>query len=154
MAERSNAAVLKTVDCNRSGGSNPSLSATYIRKRRSVKDLRFLLRAGEQKGEQIFRNLSPIWYNRANVRLLAEVAALAAQKLNKDIEFTNCLSVSSLFVQPLFWQAIVSGACWWWTNSNVNHGCHNIVVIEGIWFSWAIAGIPVGFDLFCFWTIC
>ncbi len=27
MAERSNAAVLKTVDCNRSGGSNPSLSA-------------------------------------------------------------------------------------------------------------------------------
>jgi len=28
MAERSNAAVLKTVDCNRSGGSNPSFSAT------------------------------------------------------------------------------------------------------------------------------
>jgi hypothetical protein len=28
MAERSNAAVLKTVDCQRSGGSNPSLSAT------------------------------------------------------------------------------------------------------------------------------
>ena len=28
MAERSNAAVLKTVDCNRSGGSNPSLSAS------------------------------------------------------------------------------------------------------------------------------
>ncbi len=27
MAERSNAAVLKTVDCHRSGGSNPSLSA-------------------------------------------------------------------------------------------------------------------------------
>ena len=27
MAERSNAAVLKTVDCYRSGGSNPSLSA-------------------------------------------------------------------------------------------------------------------------------
>ena len=27
MAEWSNAAVLKTVDCNRSGGSNPSLSA-------------------------------------------------------------------------------------------------------------------------------
>jgi hypothetical protein len=27
MAERSNAAVLKTVDCQRSGGSNPSLSA-------------------------------------------------------------------------------------------------------------------------------
>ena len=27
LAERSNAAVLKTVDCNRSGGSNPSLSA-------------------------------------------------------------------------------------------------------------------------------
>jgi hypothetical protein len=30
MAERSNAAVLKTVDCNRSGGSNPSLSAKSI----------------------------------------------------------------------------------------------------------------------------
>ena len=30
MAERSNAAVLKTVDCNRSGGSNPSLSALLI----------------------------------------------------------------------------------------------------------------------------
>ena len=28
MAEWSNAAVLKTVDCHRSGGSNPSLSAT------------------------------------------------------------------------------------------------------------------------------
>ena len=27
MAERFKAAVLKTVDCNRSGGSNPSLSA-------------------------------------------------------------------------------------------------------------------------------
>ena len=31
MAERSNAAVLKTVDCNRSGGSNPSLSASARR---------------------------------------------------------------------------------------------------------------------------
>ena len=31
MAERSNAAVLKTVDCNRSGGSNPSLSASAHR---------------------------------------------------------------------------------------------------------------------------
>ena len=30
MAERSNAAVLKTVDCQRSGGSNPSLSAEGI----------------------------------------------------------------------------------------------------------------------------
>ncbi len=29
MAEWSNAAVLKTVDCNRSGGSNPSFSATW-----------------------------------------------------------------------------------------------------------------------------
>ena len=28
MAEWSNAAVLKTVDCNRSGGSNPSFSAS------------------------------------------------------------------------------------------------------------------------------
>ncbi len=32
MAERSNAAVLKTVDCNRSGGSNPSLSAKKVSK--------------------------------------------------------------------------------------------------------------------------
>ena len=32
MAERSNAAVLKTVDCHRSGGSNPSLSATLLKK--------------------------------------------------------------------------------------------------------------------------
>lgn len=32
MAERSNAAVLKTVDCNRSGGSNPSFSAGYFKK--------------------------------------------------------------------------------------------------------------------------
>ena len=31
MAERSNAAVLKTVDCNRSGGSNPSLSAKTLK---------------------------------------------------------------------------------------------------------------------------
>jgi hypothetical protein len=30
MAERSNAAVLKTVDCQRSGGSNPSLSANSL----------------------------------------------------------------------------------------------------------------------------
>ncbi len=29
LAEWSNAAVLKTVDCHRSGGSNPSLSAKY-----------------------------------------------------------------------------------------------------------------------------
>ena len=31
MAEWSNAAVLKTVDCNRSGGSNPSFSAKQTR---------------------------------------------------------------------------------------------------------------------------
>ena len=31
MAERSNAAVLKTVDCYRSGGSNPSLSAQLFK---------------------------------------------------------------------------------------------------------------------------
>ena len=31
MAERSNAAVLKTVDLRGSGGSNPSLSAEWIR---------------------------------------------------------------------------------------------------------------------------
>ena len=31
MAEWSNAAVLKTVDCNRSGGSNPSFSAKMAR---------------------------------------------------------------------------------------------------------------------------
>ncbi len=30
MAEWSIAAVLKTVDCNRSGGSNPSLSAEFL----------------------------------------------------------------------------------------------------------------------------
>ena len=30
MAERSIAAVLKTVDCKRSGGSNPSLSAIFV----------------------------------------------------------------------------------------------------------------------------
>ena len=30
MAEWSIAAVLKTVDCNRSGGSNPSFSADYV----------------------------------------------------------------------------------------------------------------------------
>ena len=32
MAERFNAAVLKTVDCKRSGGSNPSLSAAFFKK--------------------------------------------------------------------------------------------------------------------------
>ena len=32
MAERSNAAVLKTVDCNRSGGSNPSFSAEGLKR--------------------------------------------------------------------------------------------------------------------------
>ncbi len=37
MAERSNAAVLKTVEGNTSGGSNPSLSARYISK--SIKPL-------------------------------------------------------------------------------------------------------------------
>ena len=30
MAERSNAVVLKTIDCNRSGGSNPSFSAKRV----------------------------------------------------------------------------------------------------------------------------
>ena len=36
MAERSNAAVLKTVDCNRSGGSNPSLSAGTLFKKYQI----------------------------------------------------------------------------------------------------------------------
>lgn len=36
MAERSNAAVLKTVDCHRSGGSNPSLSALQLLMQRSL----------------------------------------------------------------------------------------------------------------------
>ncbi len=35
MAERSIAAVLKTVDCNRSGGSNPSFSASEAKPRNS-----------------------------------------------------------------------------------------------------------------------
>ena len=34
MAERSNAAVLKTVDCKRSGGSNPSFSANVNKSKR------------------------------------------------------------------------------------------------------------------------
>ena len=34
MAEWSNAAVLKTVNCHRFGGSNPSLSAKQIKARR------------------------------------------------------------------------------------------------------------------------
>ncbi len=42
MAERSNAAVLKTVDCHRSGGSNPSLSAHYQCKILSINVLHFL----------------------------------------------------------------------------------------------------------------
>lgn len=37
MAERSNAAVLKTVDCNRSGGSNPSLSAINAENQQIIK---------------------------------------------------------------------------------------------------------------------
>jgi hypothetical protein len=41
MAERSNAAVLKTVDCNRSGGSNPSFSAGLNRNYLIIKFLRF-----------------------------------------------------------------------------------------------------------------
>ena len=36
MAERSNAAVLKTVDCHRSGGSNPSLSARQYQNPRII----------------------------------------------------------------------------------------------------------------------
>ena len=36
MAERSNAAVLKTVDCYRSGGSNPSLSANALKPRQGA----------------------------------------------------------------------------------------------------------------------
>ena len=41
MAEWSNAAVLKTVDLNGSGGSNPSLSAFKIRKQLNIRSLRF-----------------------------------------------------------------------------------------------------------------
>jgi hypothetical protein len=37
MAEWSIAAVLKTVDCNRSGGSNPSLSAETLAKQNAEK---------------------------------------------------------------------------------------------------------------------
>ena len=43
MAEWSNAAVLKTVDCNRSGGSNPSFSAKENRKHLVIKFLRFFV---------------------------------------------------------------------------------------------------------------
>jgi hypothetical protein len=43
MAERFNAAVLKTVDCNRSGGSNPSLSASNKCKHVNIKCLHLLL---------------------------------------------------------------------------------------------------------------
>ena len=41
MAEWSIAAVLKTVDCNRSGGSNPSLSAKMNRNNLDNRLLRF-----------------------------------------------------------------------------------------------------------------
>ena len=41
MAEWSNAAVLKTVDCNRSGGSNPSFSANQKGQRSEKSDLFF-----------------------------------------------------------------------------------------------------------------
>ena len=48
MAERSNAAVLKTVDCNRSGGSNPSFSAEFG-KLSKIRTSRFFLFKSEQK---------------------------------------------------------------------------------------------------------
>ena len=48
MAERSNAAVLKTVDCHRSGGSNPSLSA-FAHQSFSVGGFRFF------SGQSVFR---------------------------------------------------------------------------------------------------
>ena len=45
MAERSNAAVLKTVDCHRSGGSNPSLSARQYQNPRIIVGFLFSERA-------------------------------------------------------------------------------------------------------------
>ena len=48
MAERSNAAVLKTVEAQVSGGSNPSLSATYLCKQFIINCLHFYFSEGEQ----------------------------------------------------------------------------------------------------------
>ncbi len=46
LAEWSNAAVLKTVDCNRSGGSNPSLSALNI-------ENQYIIQLGSKKGSKL-----------------------------------------------------------------------------------------------------
>ena len=49
MAERSNAAVLKTVDCYRSGGSNPSLSAKALEHSRAFLCLKLESNINHQK---------------------------------------------------------------------------------------------------------
>gem|GEM_PF-1830391 len=48
LAEWSNAAVLKTVDCQRSGGSNPSLSADNIKALRNNLGAFFMLEKSDQ----------------------------------------------------------------------------------------------------------
>jgi hypothetical protein len=45
----------------------------------------------------------------ANVGLLAEVAALAALKLITDLKLNKIFYCFIVMLQPLFWQAIVSG---------------------------------------------
>lgn len=69
MAERSNAAVLKTVDCNRSGGSNPSLSADNSLKRCTNKGSSVFVWLRSKKGANfrmfiegliVFENLIPV----------------------------------------------------------------------------------------------
>jgi hypothetical protein len=45
----------------------------------------------------------------ANVGLLAEVAALATLKLITDLKLNKIFYCFIVMLQPLFWQAIVSG---------------------------------------------
>jgi hypothetical protein len=54
MAERSNAAVLKTVEGNTSGGSNPSLSADKLCKRLQIDDFQAFLFLRGCKSMRIF----------------------------------------------------------------------------------------------------
>jgi hypothetical protein len=61
MAERSNAAVLKTVDCNRSGGSNPSLSADNFLKPATSKDLSGFFISWVQNRVQIYCDMIEIY---------------------------------------------------------------------------------------------
>ena len=83
MAERSNAAVLKTVEVQASGGSNPSLSASkilYWIKRCKINDLQRFLFGTSQIVDSIFFVLWTFYWSVSKFKKILEINRLMSGK--------------------------------------------------------------------------